>query len=408
MSSYFRGVLAALIVATGASAASAQQVEPAAPAAPPVVVRWNNGLSIESPDGNDKLQFGADIQSDGRFDLSTPAAITDTFLLRRARLLVQGRTSKYFEFYFLPDFANSTIVLFDAYVDTKFSSAFRIRSGKGKSPVGLEQLYSDGSLPLPERSLGNNLVPNRDIGVTALGDLAHGHVSYIAGVQNGVADAANVDTDANGGKDLVGRATVKLGFFGVAVGGSHGQETGALPSYKSTAQQTFFSYGTGVTANGAHNRVSPSAFVYYKALGGFAEYFHNTQDISKGSTTANLKTTGWNVTGLVALTGDAVSERGITPHRPFDPAKHQWGALQVAARVSSLTVDPQAFSLGWAASGANSTAKAVGVALDWFNTPIVKHVLSYERTVFDHDPNGPRKAEHALVYRVQIYISPSL
>ena len=405
------GIAAPRVLADDDTTASQAQTPPA-DAAPPVVVHWNNGLSIESPDCSDELQFGADIQSDGRFDLSSPAAITNTFLLRRARLLVQGRTSKYFEFYFLPDFANSTLVLFDAYVDTKFSNAFRIRSGKGKSPVGLEQLYSDGTLPLPERSLGNNLVPNRDVGVTVLGDLAHGHFSYVGGVQNGVPDMpANTDTDTHGRQDLVGRATVKglPGPFGVAVGGSHGQETGALPSYKSTAQQTFFSYASGVTASGAPARVSPAAFVYYKALGGYAEYSHNTQAISRGTTTADIRTTGWDVTGIVVLTGEAASERGVTPRRPFDPAKGHWGALQLAVRASGLTVDPRAFSLGFAAAGTSRTANALGAGLSWSNTAIVKHYLTVpQHTVFDCGASGARQPENALIYRVQIYLTPSL
>ena len=265
MSSYFRGVLAALIVASAAATASAQQAAPPAPA-PTYSVKWNNGLSLESSDGDNKFQIGTLIQADGRFVTDDPPAIADTFLLRRARIILQGRVQKYFEFYLLPDFAGSAITLFDAYIDTKFSNALRIRTGKSKAPLGLETLYSDANIPFAERSVANNLAPNRDVGVDAMGDLFKGHFSYVGGLRNGVPDAANGDTDTNGGKDLVGRATVRFGPVGAAVGGTHGKETGALPSFKSTAQQTFFSYATGVTANGERNRVSPSVFGYHKSV----------------------------------------------------------------------------------------------------------------------------------------------
>lgn len=216
------------------------------PATPEVVAKWNNGASVESADGSNVLQIGGLIQADGRFDVSDPTTtVVDTLLLRRVRPILQGRVDKYFEFRLMPDFAGGTLVLFDAYVDTKFSNAFRIRVGKDKTPIGLEQLQSDYALIFPERSLANNLVPNRDVGVQAQGILANGAVSYIGGVFNGIPDNTNGDTDANGSKDLVGRVTVKRGSLGVAVSGSTGSQTGALPSYKSDAQQTFFSYGTG-------------------------------------------------------------------------------------------------------------------------------------------------------------------
>ena len=173
MSSYFRGVLAALIVASAAATASAQQAAPAAPA-PTYSAKWNNGLSLESSDGDNKFQVGTLIQADGRFVTDDPPAIANTFLLRRARIILQGRVQKYFEFYLLPDFAGSAITLFDAYIDTKFSSAFRIRTGKSKAPLGLETLYSDANIPFAERSVANNLAPNRDVGRGRHGRLVQG------------------------------------------------------------------------------------------------------------------------------------------------------------------------------------------------------------------------------------------
>ena len=60
-----------------------------------------------------------------------------------------------------------------------------------------------------ERALPNALVPNRDIGVQVLGEIAGGIVSYAAAVLNGVADGASGDLDTNDGKDLAGRIAIR-------------------------------------------------------------------------------------------------------------------------------------------------------------------------------------------------------
>ena len=397
-----------------ARAVSAHAQSPPAP----LVVKWNNGLDVGTADGANDFQIGTLIELDGRFDLDDPLhQVTDTFVMRRVRPIVQGRVMKYFEFRVMPDFGNGQTVLFDAYFDVRFTRTFRLRFGKDKTPLGLEQLYSDYSLLLPERTLATNLVPNRDVGVQVQGDSFGGVVSYIAGVMNGIPDNSNGDIDTDSAKDFVGRLTLRpfnrtrnpaLRAFGAAVGATAGDEHGPLPSYRSTAQQTFFSYATTSTADGRRTRVSPSAFYYYKSFGAFAEYAHNRQDVAGPSGVAALTHSAWEFTGSYVLTGEPTSERGVIPAKPFDPALHRWGALQVVARHSRINLDPTAFTLGLASSGSSQTASATGIAALLYANPYVKYVLSYERTVFDDDPHGKRPAEHALVFRLQLNLQPNL
>jgi phosphate-selective porin OprO/OprP len=377
---------------------------------PPVVVRLNNGLSVEAADGNTKFQIGGLIQVDGRFDVSDPTtSVIDTLVLRRVRPIFQGRVSKVFEFRLMPDFGNGTTVLYDAYFDAKLSKAFWVRVGKDKTPLGYEQLLADFAVVFPERSLVTDLVPNRDLGIQVQGDLVGGHVSYIGGVFNGVPDGTNGDVDTNGSKDVVGRVTVKSGGLGVAIAGTSGRQTGALPSFKTTAQQTFFSYTSGALADGPRARVSPAAFGYYRSIAAFAEYARSTQAVTKGATHGDVANTAWEVTGLVVVTGERATERGVvTPARPFDPVNGQWGALQLAGRYSSLTIASAAFNLGFAAPGASRTATAAGVDATWYPTANIKYVLSYERTVFDGHPSASRKPEHAIVFRLQFNLQPGL
>jgi phosphate-selective porin OprO and OprP len=400
----------ALAVLAAAARAHAQ--------APPLVVKWNNGLDIGTVDGANDFQIGTLIELDGRFGLDDPLhEVNDTFVMRRVRPIFQGRAMKYFEFRVMPDFGNGQTVLFDAYFDVRFTRTFRLRFGKDKTPLGLEQIYSDFSLLLPERTLLTNLVPNRDVGVQVQGEALGGMVYYIAGVMNGIPDNSNGDIDTNTAKDVIGRLTVRpfnrtnrpaFRGFGAALGATAGDEQGPLPSYRTTAQQTFFSYATTASADGMRTRVSPSAFYYYKSFGAFAEYAYNREDVGSPSAFAQLTQTAWEVTGSYVLTGEPTSDRGVLPAKPFDPAQHRWGAVQVVARHSRINLDPAAFTTGLASPNSSRTASATGVAALLYANPYVKYVLSFERTVFDDDTNGKRPPEHALVFRLQLNLQPNL
>src|ERR1051325_3082281 len=166
------------ILASVLFAASTAEAQTPSSTSPPVVVKWNNGIDIGTADGANDFQIGTLIELDGRFGLDDPLhEVSDTFVMRRVRPIFQGRAAKYFEFRVMPDFGNGQTVLFDAYFDVRFSRAFRVRIGKDKTPLGLEQLYSDYTLLLPERTLVTNLVPNRDVGVQVQGEAGAGLLS---------------------------------------------------------------------------------------------------------------------------------------------------------------------------------------------------------------------------------------
>jgi len=209
-------LLATVLVLPGqafAQAAPAPTAPAPAPAAqaPAPVAGWQNGFFIQSANGDNRLQIGLVLQADGKFTTDDPAAFTDTFTIRKARLGLQGRVAKFFDFRLTPEFGNGSATAVDAYIDTRFSNAFRIRAGKDKTPVGLELLYGDPGLYFPERSLASTLVPNRDVGIQVQGDVAGQKLGYSFGVFNGIQDGGNstTDVDTNNGKDLAGRIIVQ-------------------------------------------------------------------------------------------------------------------------------------------------------------------------------------------------------
>ena len=65
--------------------------------------------------------------------------------------------------------------------------------------------YQSRVIVFVERSIANNLQPNRDVGVQLHGDLLGRRVSYVAAILNGVNDASSGDVDTGNDKDFAGR-----------------------------------------------------------------------------------------------------------------------------------------------------------------------------------------------------------
>jgi phosphate-selective porin OprO and OprP len=402
-------------VAAPAAQTPAPPVRVEAPTLPPVVA-GQDGFAVQSANGDFRLQMGLLVHADGRFGLDdSNHAVVDTFAFRRLRPYLRGRFSRRFEFYFNPDFAGGTLVIQDAYVDVVFAPAVRVRAGKGKTPFGLERLHSASNLLFFNRALPTALAPNRDLGIQVLGDISGGTVSYLLGAMNGVTDGGSADVDTNDSKDVSGRlivrpfntlATSPLKGLGLAISGSTGSATGAaaLPSFRTQSlEQPYFSYA-GAEADGTRTRYSPQAFYYYKAFGGFGEYVHTQTPVRKGLVREDISHDAWQLAASYVLTGETATDAsiGVRPRANFDFGNGNFGAFQIAARYHTLQVDDRAFTLGMAAPGSSEKADAWTVGLNWYLTGNFRYTFNYERTVFDGDPDGSRKAENGFVFRTQV------
>ena len=361
------------------------------------------------------------LQTDGRFFLNDDAIpTTNTFFLRCARPILEATVGKYLEFRVQPDFGQGTTVLFDAYSDVKVSQGLAVRVGKFKPPVGLERLQSAGDIVFAERALPTNLAPNRDIGFQVSGDVSGGVFAWQAGIFNGVPDLGNGDGDVSDAKDFAGRVFVqpfKLGSLaglGVGIAGSTGIERGttaapALASYRTPGQQTFFRYASSTTtpannvyANGRRSRLAPQAYFYSGPLGLLGEYTLSWQEVIRATTTAKLKHTAWQTTGSVFLTGEKNSFKSASPKKPFDPKAGTFGALELAARYSQLSLDDATFPTFASLASSPRKAKAWAVGLNWYLARAVKVALDYEHTTFSGGAaSGDREAENAVITRVQ-------
>ena len=402
------------MVAALLSLAQAQVPEGSTPA--PVTGGWRDGFYIQSEKGDFRLQVGALAHLDGRFAPGDDGgAVNDTFFLRRLRPYLRGRIAQRFEFFFNPDFGGGSLVVQDAYVDTVFAPALRVRVGKAKSPFGFERLHTVSQLLFFERAMPTSVAPNRDLGVQVLGDTFGGRLSYLGGVLNGVPDGTSSDIDNGDSKDFIGRIILKpfatreaspLQQLSIALSGSAGGQSGAaaLPSFRTVSiQQPYFSY-SGAAADGVRTRYSPQLFYYFKAFGGWAEYVHSEVPIRKGAFFDDIAHDSWQVAGWFVLTGETPTDAtaAVRPKANFDFGNGHYGALQLAARYHVLHIDRRAITEGLAAAGSSRKAEAWTAGLNWYLTPNFKYVFNFERTVFD-DNAGPRGAENAIVFRTQVF-----
>jgi phosphate-selective porin OprO and OprP len=429
---------AVLVAATGAAAAqtdpapspspspqaspspSPADTPPATPEAPSPdsgrISAGSEGFAIESASGDFRLQLRGYIQFDGRFypDADRRVIAPDAFILRRVRPTFQGTIARYFAFTLTPDFGEGDAELMDAFIDVRPSSALRVRLGKFKPPVGLERLQPAVATAFVERALPNALVPNRDLGVQVSGELGSGVLAYAAGVFNGAPDGGNLDGDLGSGKDLAGRVFVSpfkpggsvLKNLGFGIAGTKGEQVGLLPLYRSGGQVPMFAYLLGVVADGTRTRIVPQLSFYHGPFGLLGEYARTRTTVRRIEDDASAAITmqAWEATAVMSLTGDAASYNGVRPRRPFDPAQHRWGALELVARVNGFQVADVAFAGGFASELSVRKAFAWGVGLNWHLSRNLRQYLDYERTSFKGGGEGgsDRNAENALFFRTQL------
>jgi phosphate-selective porin OprO/OprP len=374
-----------------------------------------SGFALQSPNGDFQLRVGVLAQADGRFALSDGRErVVDTFLMRRLRPSFRGRIARRFEFVINPDFAGGTLVVQDAYLDTVLSPAFRIRVGKAKAPFGLERLHSAAHVLFVERALPTTLVPNRDVGVQVLGDLAGSVISYQGGILNGVADGGSADADTTDSKDVAGRVLIRpfakraaagalRGVaFGIAATAGKQSGAGALPAIRtSSLQQTIFAY-TGAAAAGTRTRYSPQASYVYKSFNAFAEYVQTMMPVASLTTRAGVTHRAWQIAGSFVLSGEAATDgsSGVRPRTNFDVENGHWGAVQLAARYHRLDIGDTASR--FAAAGSARQAEAWTLGVNFYLTPNIRYIVNAERTVFDGNTNTARPPENAFVFRSQV------
>jgi phosphate-selective porin OprO/OprP len=170
-----------------------------------------------------------------------------------------------------------------------------------------------------------------------------------------------------------------------------------------------------VVANGQHYRLYPQAYWYYGPYGLLGEYVLSSQHLTDEQNRIGIQqnNTAWQIQASYVLTGENNTFQSVTPREPFDPFKGQWGALQLAARYSELSIDDKTFQAQTAANKAKiqllspnssiSAARAWAVGANWFLNKNIRLMADYEHTFYVGGAAvGNRPAENVFATRLQL------
>jgi phosphate-selective porin OprO/OprP len=394
-----------------------------------------NGLFIESADKDFLFRLTGQIQTDYReFLRSKDRTDIDTFLLRRARFGLEATVFKYFDFRLLPDFGQGAAIDQDAYMNIHYWSEFQFEVGRFKQPISYEQLIQDRYVPTLERSLIDQLVPQRDLGAMVHGeDVFAGRLDYAVSISNGEINGNS--TDMNNHKDVDGRVAIRplndpdnsewLRYLGVGVSGGFGIEQEPMnPSTLRTPDTVpFFVFNPTVRADGLRTRLCPELTYFAGPFGFLAEYYEEHQDLRPSAVAPgnhfleDVPFRGYVFLSSVFLTGETRTtySQQIFPVHNFNPCCPCScpGAWELVARVSHLDVGDIVYSPGAAQLANPATTANVATeytfGFNWYFNGFVRMQFNYEHDMFNRSvllgtsvANNELRSQDSLFTRFQI------
>lgn len=399
----------------------------------PLVAGWDDGFFLSSEKKDFLLRITGQIQADYRaFLTDADQTDVDTFLVRRARLGIEANMFQYYEFRLLPDFGQGQARVQDAFMNVHYVDYLQFEVGKFKQPFSYEQLVQDRFVPTMERSMIDQLVPARDVGVMIHGQkLFDDFLDYGAAVSNG---QINGDADNNEHKDVNARVAVRpfydpcewpvLHYLqpGVSIGVGVEQELVNPNTLRTPATVPWLVFDPTVRANGVRWRLSPELTYFLGGFGFATQYFHQEQKLQPSATGAGSRflfemvSDGYYVMATYLLTGETRTtySQPITPIRPFNPCYPFScpGAWELVARVSRLKEDGPLFLPG-AANLADPTRYSSGatemtLGYNWYWNNWVRMQFNWEHAWFDDPvrlgfgPGGLTKHSDTVYTRFQI------
>ena len=385
----------------------------------------DKGVTLTSADAAGSIKLRGLMQLDSRlFFGDGGGVVNNAFALRRTRLISEGNLTKNYSFQLVADFGGGTVTMADANFSVVLSPALQLKFGKFKEPIALERLQSDSWTFFNERSMATNLVPDRDLGVQASGELADKRVNYAVGVFNGLPDGtSSSNTDFDNEKDLAARVIVApfrdaagspVQGLTFGIGGSVGRQksaAGRTAAYRTDGQQAFFSYNANTVADGTTWRVSPQFDYRFGSFGAMGEYVVSTVNLraSAAGAKTELNNRAWQIAAGYVLTGEDSSYNGVTPRANFDWAAGAWGAFEVVGHYVDFKIDDAAFPLLASASNNADEARSLGLGLNWYLSKAIAIKFDYFQTKFGFSPLALpvpvlqilRQDEKALITRFQ-------
>ena len=378
---------------------------------PAVVAGWgDNHAFLRSADGAFETQVGGYAQLDFR-GYESGNHPPNTFLVRRARLSLEGKLQRYFDFRIEGDFADTTSTLLrDFYVRIHRSDEFQLTFGQFRVPISQEEIRTDNNQDFVERSMVNNLVPSRSPGIGASGVIDHGVFEYQIGAFNGKGLLAN---NNNGTPETA----VRLRFTpwknsndfaskGFSFGGAftQGRSLGGT-SVRGQTESRSFSFFVPDAINGKYIRANGELTWLLGPAAIRAEYDQTNQRRD------NLGLAGGNLPGVVAkgytaqftyvITGeDKPDAAAVSPKRNLfgdGNGKQGFGAWDLKFRYANLQI----------ADGTTKSNRAESFYFgpNWYMNRYVRYMLDLGFERFKDPVRTPKPGDRnyfVVLSRVQV------
>jgi len=364
---------------------------------------WDNRRPfLRSADGNFEVLFGGYIQFDSRGDQGGTKS-GQTFLVRRARLGIEGKLRRSLDFKLQFDFSSpKSPTLRDAYVKVRLPHDANLSIGHLKANLGQEEFHSDSALDFVERSMLTNLNAYRSPGIILSGTMAKRRVAYSLGLFNG-------DGRFFRSKDSSPQGVIRLRFspwrahdtsplkkleFGGAYSQSLADRSGL--SFRGRSESHSFTFFKPVLTNG--NVTHTNAEISW--LGGPASFraeYDQSNQARRGLGAGGTNLAGVGAKGYMAqftyvLTGETkLDSKNVVPRRDFmerTNSRRGLGAWELKMRYSNLQIDDS--------SPASNRAGSIYVGLNWYLNRHVRYVLDFGRERFKDPLRAPKPGAESL------------
>lgn len=322
---------------------------------------------------------------------------------RRARLGMKGQLTEDVGYRAEFDFANEGVSFKDVYMNYTGVDGVEIRAGNFKPPMGLEESGSSNYLTFIEpSSVTSSFLTGEIIGLAAFGggenwSLAGGIFNDDPGIQSSDDEAINLTGRVTFAPVNNENATLHLGAAASRRTPDDANETFDFDAYAENALQSADSVSAVITNADRADLYGLEAAALWGPVSLQGEYFRVNVDDAAGrdpSFDGGYGALSWIVTGERRPYSAREGTFGrVVPDHPLDPAGGGWGAVELAARYSTLDLNDSGITGG---QMDNITA-----GINWY---LAKHVrLMANYIIVDTDNSAPVADDdpRILLFRAQ-------
>ena len=379
---------------------------------PALVAGWDdNHAFLKSADGSFLTYLTGYAQLDFRGYQSGnhPA---NTFLVRRARLALEGKVARYYDFKIEGDFADTASTLLrDFYVRVHRTDSFQVTGGQFKEPFSQEELRSDAVQDFVERSLVKNLAPSRSPGIMVSGVLGKGTFEYQLGAFNGKGLLASNTTGTPEGvvrlRFAPWKNTKEFWTRGFSFGGAYALGRSSLngTSVRGQTESRSFTFFSPDTVNGPTTRANGELTWLVGPAAVRLEYDQANQARNRlgpgGIDLPGVVAKGYSGQFTYLLTGENKSELGaVTPKRNLfgdEKGTPGFGAWELKLRYSNLQINDGTVK--------SNRAGTFYFGANWYLNRFVRYLLDFGIEQYKDPLRTPRPGDNnffVVLSRVQV------